>query len=740
MSDPMASPDAHVDTLVAYGGDIVGVPSCLVCDATESPLTPLTIQRDGSYRCSLHLDKWQTQAAGARGASALRGDGALVATGPTRPAAPPDTVYATLGIPTDAATDEIEAAYKKLQRYWLPRRASAAQRGQAEEALERLSAAYDDLIDPERRRAVDEEIRKRALAVREARLSATVSPLEEWPGRSVASLKAFENACETSVQDWRTGEGILKGGGLYTWARYALQNREAQQAIEAVLSHDGLSDMRRLNEFLYRIDPDRPYHFFAQPGVFQPLKADAKVSSIEAFITYADAHWDLTVQHLYDGELLTWLESRTSLGVYRGEAYSVRDFYDQHLARYARTKVAGVGLELLLEFLNPDLPKPAISVKFGGQENGYSLQNWDGELPHRPVIMTVQNTTRGYFTGVVSLTAPTPKQMSPAPWVSLELLPLEAPPPPTSGVAPKWNPTSQEAVCELKGATSRQINFYLGNFNTLARGRTYTRTVTLQRYEDDPTQATVTGTYPITLRLMPYLSGYRLALWLRGLRGGIPGMILNGAAGYLLGWLFVLIGLTFAPHAYWTFFSPQVDTSSTGGPTAMGALDFVLTVVLRPFFYAVAVFGYQLPKLFAAFFGFFGFFAGRGRGHSKYSLTQDTAAVRGAARLLALYLWILASVILYFNLSQGTAPLYATWLPVLGWHVSARMIAFVFDNFAYYPPPTFTFPWNGFAVYSVFFTGVSAIVAGRVIIAARRRLYKSAQKRSGNLLNPPERG
>lgn len=746
MTDPQAYTGAQSDALITQGGDIVGVPSCSVCDATESPRTPLTVQPDGSYLCALHLNRWKRGALGAlgaRGASALRAGAAvemLTATGSARPAPPPDSPYETLDTPPDSSDDEIEAAYKRLQRYWLPLRASAAQRGRAEEALETISAAYDDLMDTERRRAVDEAIRKRAAAQREARLITVVSPLEDWPGRRVASLKEFETACETSAQDWGIGEGILKSGGLFTWARYSLQNRDAQQAIEAAQGRDGLSDMRQLNEFLYRVDPDRPYHFFPQPGVFSVLKQEFKIASIETFIPFADAHWDLAVQHLYDGELLAWLESRASLGVYRGDSYTMREFYEQRLTPFAHGAVAGIGLELLLEFLDPDLPKPTLKVTFDGQENHYALANWDGELPHRAVTMTVQNTTRGYYAGRITLTTPLAKEMSTAPWVSLAPLPLEAPTPPSGSPPPRWNPTPEDANCELKGATSRKISFYLGNFNTVTRGRTYARTVTLQRYESSPTQASITGTFPITLQLMRYLSGYRLALWVRGLRGGIPGMLLNGGMGYLLGWLLVLLGTTFAPHEFWTFFPQGTDFSASGSPTAMGALDFALTLLLRPFYYTIAVLGYQTPNIFAIFFGFFGFFAAMRKGHTKYGLTQDVHAVRVTARLLAVAIWIFTTVVLILNLSNNSFPLYALQLPGVGWTLSVRMIAFVFDNVAYYPPSISVSPWSGFAFYSVFLAGVSAIIAGRVIIAVRRRLYKWAEKGSGSLLNPPERG
>src|SRR6185437_2763336 len=215
-----------------------------------------------------------------------------------------------------------------------------------------------------------------------------------------------------------------------------------------------------------------------------------------------------------------------------------------------------------------------------------------------------------------------------------------------------------------------------------------------------------------------------------------PGLLLNGGIGYVVGWLIVLIGLASAPHDYWTFFSSNADFTG-GGVTGTGVLDIILLLLLRPFYFAVAVFGYQLPNIFAVVLGFFGFFTAKGRGHTKYTPEQDRRAIRKSTWFLAAYLWIAATTILGFNLGSALYPFISIPLPVVGSHISVWLIAFVFANSAYYPPPAVGFPWNGFAVYAVFFVGISALVAGRILIAVRRRLYKWAEKSAGGLLNPP---
>src|SRR6476659_9929381 len=67
-------------------------------------------------------------------------------------AARPD-YYKTLGVPKNAAQDEIKKAYRKLARQYHPDRNPGNK--QAEERFKEISQAYDVVGDPEKRKQYD---------------------------------------------------------------------------------------------------------------------------------------------------------------------------------------------------------------------------------------------------------------------------------------------------------------------------------------------------------------------------------------------------------------------------------------------------------------------------------------------------------------------------------------------------------------------------------------------------------
>ncbi|MGH2514064.1 MAG: J domain-containing protein, partial [Ktedonobacterales bacterium] len=604
-------------------GELVIIPHCIVCDARETLRTPLRRQPDGAYICEPCEQSGQSQKLAS--ASSRRSDISMpLATRTTpppeasRPPAPPNSHYAILRLPLDATGDEIERAYRALQAYWMPRRAGT-RRAEAEEALEQGFAAYDLLRDPERRRRYDKQLSEHQTSARQpdALGEAVVVPLEAWPGRRITSLRDLLAACETSAADWVIGESSLRSGELLSWLTYSLWDTDAARTVEQTMQRADLSLTRKLNTALYALVPDRPYRFFPQPGAFAPVTPATSAGDVPALIAYADAHWDATVAHLYDGELIVWLESRKARGVYGDRTYEARAFYESHCQVFAGSPRAGAGLEMLLEFLDPRLEMPRIEVTFDEQHGGYQMLKWDGEIGHKPITMTIKNVTRGYFSGVVTLRTPTAKETAPERWLDTEWLPVAKPKPSTSSSssryatpAPTWLSTPRVVPCDLKGTTSTSMTFYAGQFDALSRGKTYTRTVALERYEGGPNQLSLVETFPIRLRLMRFLAGYRLALWLRGLRGGIPGALLDGGVAFLLGWLIVLLGTAFAPQTQWGFFPPAQDFQGDTLTFSL-AIDAVLTVVTRAFYCATVVFGAQLPALLAAGFAFFGLFIGR---------------------------------------------------------------------------------------------------------------------------------
>lgn len=711
---------------VSRGGDIISVPSCSVCGATETPETPLTEQPDGTYLCSIHL-AMQQQKLG-NGVSALK-------FAPSRPQAPLGTAYADLGLPLDATADEIEQAYKFLLSVWQPLRNSPKQRGEAAEMLERIHDAHDILTDPVEKAKRDEEI-KRSERVKEEKARHQKARLSlPLLGNNIETLDAFERFCEGSLQNWLAGEGSLTNNQLYIWVAHSLEDDHVVRLIADVQAQTNLSPMRKLNSLLYLINPERPYQFYYHNGVFNPIGAEDKLATVEALIAYADKHWDQAIQHLYYGELITWLEAKADISTYGHLSYDqVRDFYNAQIMRYAATADASIGLEKLLEFLDNKLLKPNIRVAFNGQANSYTLRNWDGEIGHRPVTMTVSNTTRGYYKGQVKLMVPTRRQLTTAPWFSSTPLARQLPPPPPNVTRPVWVPQEEVIPVEFRGEATQTITFNLGYFNILTPKRDYTREITLTQHEKSPEQVSDPNPFPITFQLMPYLGGYRRELWLRGLRGGFPGLLLNGGIAYLLGWLLVAIGLLFAPHNSWLFFSHETDFSSTGSLTALGFLDYLLALLLRPFYYAIATLGNQTPNLLALIFGLSGLINGWRRGHSDYTEKQDEHMTRLAGRWASAVLATLTAFILILNLSAHAYPV----ISIGG--ITVTLIAFIFNNPSFYPPDMSNFPWNGFAIYAVVFAGLIGSVARRVITSVRHRLYQWVGQNKQDLLNPPEKG
>jgi DnaJ domain len=729
-------------------GELVIMPHCAVCDARETLRTPLMRQPDGAYVCALCAPAYQRAITGASGASSAFGtlripqdlSSASPAAAQTpasdRPTTPPNSLYALLDVPVNATTDEIERGYKARQAYWMPRRAGS-QRAHAEAALEQAFAAYELLLDPERRRHYDEQLQQEQAPAQLAAATseAVVVPLEGWPGLRITSLHDLLTACEESAINWRIGESNLQSGELLSWMSYSLRNVEAARTVGQVMKRDNLSLTRKLNTMLYAALPERPYRFFAQPGVFSPISPQASVTDLPALILYADAHWDATVAHLYNGELITWLESRAVRGVYGSRTYEARAFFEAFCQSFAGTPRAGVGLELLLEFLDTRLEPPRIEVTFDTQKNGYSLLNWDGELAHEPVTMTIRNVTRGYFSGAVILQPPTRKEITPAQWLDTRWLPAESSNPsrPSTSsygapIQPEWLTTPRRMECELKGVSATRMTLYTGNFSALARGKTYTRTITLDRYEDNPHRLHTVATFPFKLRLMRFLAGYRLALWLRGLRGGIPGALVDGGVAFLLGWIITILGQVLAPETQWGFF-PTAQDYAGNTLTFSLAIDTVLTLVGRSFFCAIAVFGTQLPLMLAGGFAFFGFFIGLRRGHSTWQQHRDRTAHGWATFVVLLALCGAATAIVAFNFGARTAPLY--YFVLFGTEHFYRPLAYVITRDQLVPH------WEGLPYAAVLALATTILVVGRAIVAVRRRLYRWVETSAGSLLKPP---
>lgn len=636
--------------------------------------------------------------------------------------APLGSYYEIAGVSQDASTEEIMAAIKARMKHWLMRQ-SGDEGSKAAEMLAKLRAASEDLTDPERRKRYDAKLHQHMQSQRADIIKRTITPLEDLPGRQVTSLKDLITACEASATTWRTCEGLLEKKRLVLWVRWSLADDETVRLIERVVARQDLSLFRKLNELFYQFDPERPFRFFSDPDTFEAVSKQKSVTDIETLITFADAHWNLAVQHLYRGELITWLDQSVSpTGRYLGQTYhNARQFFKEVCSPFANTNLEGVGLEALLEFLDPSISKPAPVILFDTQEAAYTLLDWDEELPHQPVALSIKNTTRGYFAGTLELHPPEKQHATSATWVDYNYLPL-APP-----LYPQPTLTTQSFT--LQGNQEQRFNLYLGHFKGLARGRIHERCIELRRYIRQPSQPTTVRQFPIHLSLMRFRAGYRGKLWAYGLRGGLPGMLLDGGLGFGIGLLLFWLGVLFTPNDSWGFFQ-----NFSGNFSWLMVLDGALVALLRPFFLSIAVFGFGLASTLGIAFAICGFFTGWRRGHTAVTKEQDKHTHQVFCRWLMLGLWAAAGGVIALLAHTPTYPALFD-VSFLGFARSIQVTAFFIPSLGFSPLHSLYF-----VTLAILMPGIFANIAMRRVIAVRSRLYDKTEKNWGKLKQPAGRG
>jgi hypothetical protein len=708
-------------------GQIVIWPSCVDCRRRASLELSLTELPDGTFICPACQQRRALIAAGPKQEASARAR--------QRQRAPRGSSYALLDVPMDATAEEIAEALKAQMRYWTERQAGD-ERVRAQEMRERLREASIRFKTADSRRKYDEEMLRKQKEERAALAEERIRPLEDWPGRQVSSLKDLVSACEFSPTNWRIGERKLVSRELLIWVRFAMGDEDTMQMVEDVLNQRQLSETRKLNQLLYRIDPERPFHVLTNPGAFETTPADREVATIPDFITFADRNWEAVVRHLYNGELITWLGNSFSIGLYDDKLYySVAQFFDEVCKPFAGSQAEGVGLEALLEFLDNDLPQPQVSVTFDDQQDAYDLFRWDGELPHKPITVAISNTTRGYYAGQIALVRPE-ERGAPYVWSDFAPLPLA----PTGASAQSGASRSHEAhlvkPCVLQGQQTQRYELHIGHFEALARGVTLQNQIALSRYDSTPLRPSPAGSYPVRVRLMRFRDGYRAKLWARGLRGSLPGAILDGAIGFGVMSLIFLAGVLLTPQASWGFFSATQDFAGQNAWPAL--LDVLLVIALRPFFLASATLGMALPVFIGVMLSLCGFFIGLRRGHTKFSAENDAAAHRKFGRFLSWCVWIAALALTTIRLlaMQQTPSLRS--LAALAAHLTnLPLAAFSPTNPAFRVDQPIVMAIAALMV--VIIPGVAVWVVMRLVVIARSRLYVAVKARWGDLLNPPGR-
>jgi hypothetical protein len=307
--------------------------------------------------------------------------------------------------------------------------------------------------------------------------------------------------------------------------------------------------------------------------------------------------------------MLYWLEH--SQGIQGLQAY-----YARAVAYYARVHGdRGVGLELVLERAVPDLEKPQLMVDFDGNRGSYRLKNWDREIPHKAIPVTITNVTRGFTSFDIALQER------------------------VDTIEPDW--ISLNSSTSLRGRPGAGMpgtaRLDLVHLSQLKRGRTYRRKFFMRvRGENGQVKEQA---FPIELKTMSFFRGMRGRLWAWGLRGDIPGLVWNALTGGLLALLVFWLIPALVPQSFF-YWANQVGSELSPG----AILQAILAGIVDVLHFDALIPGHPLafPLVIAAMLGFVGFWTGIGKGHDDYKERQNAAGFRiGAFWLAAIYTFYL---------------------------------------------------------------------------------------------------
>ena len=216
--------------------------------------------------------------------------------------------------------------------------------------------------------------------------------------------------------------------------------------------------------------------------------------------------------------MLAWLEMSCQIN-------GMRRYYDAVVADYAhKPEKRGVGLELVLEYVLPDLVKPKLEIAFDSDIGRYTVDLWDRELLKKPISVVFTNKTRGFISVAIDLKPASIPKAGDALWLG-------------------WL-NSQVISCRPGEPASREIRFF--NPFYLKRRRTYRCYLHVSIEGIKP----VVQKIPITLKTMSFFQGLHGMLWLWGLLGDIPGFAWNFALGLLMAFIFFWFIVNLTPAHY----------------------------------------------------------------------------------------------------------------------------------------------------------------------------------------------
>ena len=585
-------------------------PRCVKCGKPPTADTPLFEMQNHLYICDRcrqgeeQRGKRITWAGGAQVEPATA-TSTLTASAPamTAMSVPKNSLFGMLEVAPTASVSYVEAAIEKKMRA-LMREASSDEKTQM---IERLRNWKEELVsDPQ-------FLQKQRDAVQPPKPRGSALTINNT---RIYTAQELLNACEASAKGWWDAEQLLRQGELQPWILFQLGNRLVASEAKQLESAD-IADFRALNHLLYLLVPERPFRLYEYEK-WQPVASMPNAVTPDELAALCDDHWELAEQHLYQGAMIVWLEASQG-------CQGISAYYETAIRPYAGYPLnRGLGLELVLERIAPKLPRPKLVVSFDGTQNEYVLTDWDREIPHAPVVIQIDNPTRGFISTALEIVNPARQSRVIEPdWMYL------------TGSQPSYSHNASVYICGRVGATMpASAGITLVNLQHLKRGRRYKRILRVAEQREYGGQPIV-HEYPITLKTMSYYQGFRGMLWRWGLRGDLPGLVWNAVAGFLLALIFSWLLLKIVSPAY-----SQWLRAWAGKPLN---LTGVLLACLGGFLGELQ----HVPHLSVTLItgvisGILGFFTGFGKGHTSYTASNSAQTFRKAA------LW--ASILLFFVL------------------------------------------------------------------------------------------
>ena len=436
------------------------------------------------------------------------------------------------------------------------------------------------------------------------------------------TAQAFVTACEESREGWQSGERLLRQGELQHWILFQLENRTLAGEVHR-MARASVPDFRLLNYILYRLVPERPLCLYAQES-WEPLSQVPQVTTLAELAQHCDRYWERGEQHLYTGAMLLWL-------VQAQHCQGLQEYYQAYIRGYQHDQYRrGLGLELVLERVVPQLARPALTVSFDGIEKQFELQAWDRELAHKPITLRIASTTRGFSSLTLEILKP---DLAAPGWLHLQ---SAGPPPvsfaPSQTMAPMPTAANRIFISGRLGAgmpAHQLIN--LVNLEALDRGKTYRQVLRIVEWREEG-RPPILYEYPLTLSTMTYFQGLRGKLWLWGLRGDLPGFGWNFAAGAILAG-FVIVATSVLTVPLYASWQDQVQHGSMTFWIALASCIIGAAEMLR-----------QLHLYFLLFIGLItggiGAYTGFRRGHTNYTEEQSSRIFKKIGRNLVALLCV----------------------------------------------------------------------------------------------------